>query len=117
VHFASRTDSDEAYVCGQQAVRLAVAGQGGVMVSLQRMANRPYRCTTATVALSAVAGGVRPLPRAFLDAKGTGISEDMRHYAGPLLVGEVPLRMGTDGLPEFARLQRRPIAKKLTPDS
>jgi 6-phosphofructokinase 1 len=114
VHFASRTDSDEAYLCGQEAVRLAVAGHSGVMVSLQRQADRPYRCTTATVPLGEVGRGVKPLPRAYLDADGTGISELMRRYAGPLIMGEVPLRMGIDGLPEFARLQRQPVAKKLS---
>jgi hypothetical protein len=37
----------------------------------------------------------------------------MRRYAGPLLVGEVPVRIGADGLPEFVRFQRRPVPRKL----
>jgi 6-phosphofructokinase 1 len=114
VHFASRTDSDEAYLCGQQAVRVAVAGTSGVMITLERQTDRPYRSSTGTVPLAEVAHGVKRLPRRFLDEAGTGISEQMRRYAGPLILGEVPLRMGTDGLPEFARLQRRPVAKKLS---
>jgi 6-phosphofructokinase 1 len=117
VHFASRTDSDEAYLCGQQAVRLAVVGVAGVMVTLRREADRPYRSSTGQVALGDVGHGVRQLPRDFLDEEGTGISDEMRRYAGPLLLGEVPLRLGLDGLPEFARLQRQPVPKKLNPDS
>jgi ATP-dependent phosphofructokinase / diphosphate-dependent phosphofructokinase len=113
VHFASRTDSDEAYLCGQEAVRLAVAGTTGVMVALERQSDRPYRCTTVTVPLAEVAGGVKRLPREYMDAAGTGISEAMERYARPLILGEVPLRLGLDGLPEFGRFQRRPVSRRL----
>jgi 6-phosphofructokinase 1 len=113
VHFASRTDSDEAYHCGQEAVRQAVAGQSGVMVCLQRAGDRPYRCALGLARLEDVAGGSRRLPREYMDVAGTSITESMRAYAGPLVLGEVPLRMGRDGLPEYARLQRRPVPKKL----
>jgi 6-phosphofructokinase 1 len=115
VHFASRTDSDEAYECGQEAVRQALAGTTGFMITLQRTGDRPYRCVTGLVRLEDVAHGVKRLPREYLDEAGTGISAAMRSYAGPLIVGEVPLRMGLDGLPEFARLQRRPVPRKLPP--
>ena len=36
------------------AATVAVAGTGGVMVTLQRTADRPYRCTPGTVALADV---------------------------------------------------------------
>jgi ATP-dependent phosphofructokinase / diphosphate-dependent phosphofructokinase len=113
VHFASRTDSDEAARCGQEAVRQALQGTTGKMVSLVRVSDRPYRCETGLVPLAEVANGVKPLPREYLDVAGTHISEAMRVYVGPLVLGEVPVRIGADGLPEFARFQRRPIAKKL----
>jgi 6-phosphofructokinase 1 len=115
VHFASRTDSDEAYLCGQEAVRQALAGTTGQMITLKRESDRPYRCATGLARLEDVARGVKRLPREYLDVAGTGISEAMRTYASPLIRGEVPLRMGIDGLPEFARLQRRPVARKLPP--
>ncbi len=113
LHFASRTDSDEAYLCGQEAVRQALAGTTGRMVTLVRASSRPYRCVTGLAALAEVANGVKYLPRDFLDVAGTHITEAMRAYVGPLVLGEVPLRVGADGLPEFARLQRKPVAKKL----
>jgi len=37
----------------------------------------------------------------------------MRRYAGPLIRGEVPIRIDRDGLPEFVRFQRRAVPKKL----
>ena len=45
-HFASKTDNDEAYLCGREAVRQAVAGRSGHMVTLVRESDRPYRCRT-----------------------------------------------------------------------
>ncbi len=113
VHLASRTDSDEAYRCGQEAVRQAVGGQTGVLVSLQRQGDRPYRCALSLTVLEDVAGGIKRLPREYMDVAGTNITESMRAYAGPLVLGEIPLRMGTDGLPEYARLQRRPVPRTL----
>ncbi|HXG08194.1 MAG TPA: 6-phosphofructokinase [Gemmataceae bacterium] len=113
IHFASRTDSDEAYLCGQEAVRRAVAGTTGFMVTLVRESDRPYRCGTGLAPLAEVANGVKYLPRHYMDVAGTQITEAMRQYAGPLIVGEVPIRIGPDGLPEFVRFQRRPVPKKL----
>jgi 6-phosphofructokinase len=113
IHFASRTDSDEAYLCGREAVRQALAGASGHMVTLVRAGDHPYPCGTGLVPLGEVAGGGRRLPREYLDVAGTAITPALRAYAGPLVVGEVALRMGTDGLPEFARLRRRPVPKTL----
>jgi 6-phosphofructokinase 1 len=113
IHFASRTDSDEAYRCGQEAVRQAVAGTTGLMVTLRRESDSPYRCGTGLAPLAEVANGVKRLPREYMDVAGTAITEAMRTYVGPLVRGEVPLRIGADGLPEFARLQRRPVPKQL----
>jgi 6-phosphofructokinase 1 len=113
VHFASRTDSEEAYFCGQEAVRQALAGTSGKMVTLLRENNHPYRCTTGLAPLAEVANGVKKLPRDFMDVAGTQVTEALRAYVRPLVLGEVPLRIGPDGLPVFARLQRRPVPKKL----
>ncbi len=113
MHFASRTDSDEAYMCGQEAVRQALAGTTGQMVTLVRQSDRPYRCGTGLALLAEVANGVKYLPRDFLDVAGTHVTDALRSYVGPLVLGEVPVRVGPDGLPEFARLQRKPVTKKL----
>jgi 6-phosphofructokinase 1 len=113
MHFASKTDSDEAYLCGQMAVRHALEGKSGFMVSLVRESNQPYRCTTGTVELSRVANGEKILPRGYMDEAGTHITDEMRAYTAPLLVGEVPIRMGADGLPEFIRFEKKAVTKKL----
>ena len=115
IHFASQTDSDEAYRSGQEAVRQALAGATGKMVNLVRVSQRPYRCEPGLVNLSEVANGVKHLPRDCMDTAGTGITSAMRDYAGPLIRGEVKIRIGHDGLPVFTRFARKPIARKLPP--
>jgi 6-phosphofructokinase 1 len=113
IHFASRTDSDEAYRCGQEAVRRAVAGTSGFMVSLMRESDQPYRSAVGLAPLAEVANGIKPLPRDYLDVAGTQITAAMRQYASPLVIGEVPIRIGADGLPEFVRFQRQRVPRKL----
>jgi ATP-dependent phosphofructokinase / diphosphate-dependent phosphofructokinase len=115
IHFASRTDSDEAYQSGHEAVRQALAGQTGMMVTLLRKSQQPYQCTLGLAPLADVGKGVKALPREYLDGAGTHISEAMREYVGPLLRGEVPIRLGSDGLPMFSRFQRQAAPRKLPP--
>jgi len=115
IHFASRTDSDEAYRCGQEAVRRALSGATGMVAILTRKSDDPYECVPDLAPLATVANGVKYLPRDFLDTAGTNITDAMRAYAGPLLLGEVPIRVGSDGLPVFSRFARKPVARKLSP--
>ena len=110
IHFASRTDSDEAYKSGLEAVRQALHGATGKMVTLERTSRQPYECGLGLAPLAEVAAGVKVLPREYMDTAGTHISEAMREYVGPLLRGEVPIRLGADGLPMFARFQPQELA-------
>lgn len=113
VHCGSATDNDEAYLCGQAAVQAAVQGTTGKMVALVRESSRPYRCTTSLVDLSEVANGVKRLPREFMDATGTAVTEAFREYALPLIQGDAPIDRDVDGLPRFVRFSRRGVAKRL----
>jgi 6-phosphofructokinase 1 len=115
IHFASRTDSDEAYRSGHEAVRQAFAGATGMMVTLLRTSSRPYVCGFGLAPLAEVASGIKPLPRDYMDSAGTFISEAMREYISPLLRGEVPIRLAADGLPMFSRFLRKPVPRKLSP--
>jgi len=115
MHFASKTDSDEAYLVGRAAVELALGGTSGKMVTLVRESNDPYRVSTGVAALETVANGEQKLPRRYMNDRGNHITEDMRTYATPLLQGEVPVEIGADGLPVYVRLKRTPIEKKVPP--
>ncbi|MFA5864267.1 MAG: 6-phosphofructokinase [Phycisphaerae bacterium] len=113
MHFASLTDVNEAYMCGQAAARAAVEGISGKMVTLIRESDGAnYKCTTGLADLSAVANGEKMLPREFLNERGTGITEAMKRYLSPLLQGQAPIRIGDDGLPIYVRLEKHWLKPK-----
>ena len=104
-HFASKTDADEAYMAGQKAVQLALAGENGKMVTLQRAAGKEYRCETGSAELSAVANGEKYFPKEWISKDGFFVSDDFLEYARPLVQGEVqPLIEG--GLPKYVRFKK-----------
>ena len=123
MHFASLTDVNEAYMCGKAAVKAAMSGINGKMITLVREkgANPPsprlrrtsYKCTTGFAELKDVANGEKKVPREFINEKGNHITEACRKYIGPLIKGEAPITVGKDGLPVYVRLAKKWGEKKL----
>jgi len=113
MHFASLTDVNEAYMCGQMAVKYAMDGVNGKMVTLVREDGPDYKCTTRLAELRDVANGEKKVPREFINDKGNHITDAMRDYVRPLVKGEAPITIGDDGLPVFMRFKRKPLDKKL----
>jgi len=103
MHFASRTDADEAYLAGQTAVRYALTDQNGVMVTLSRVSDTPYQCACGSIPLDRVANAEQKLPLEWITAEHNYVTEDFLRYARPLIEGEVKLPM-VGGLPDYVRL-------------
>jgi 6-phosphofructokinase 1 len=93
---ASAIDLDEAYNCGVEAVKLAGKGESGVMVSIKRISNNPYKIEFGKVPLKEVAVSAKPMPLDYFNAEGNHVSKSFIDYMKPL-VGE---------LPEFVRLEK-----------
>jgi hypothetical protein len=74
------------------------------MVTLERVADEPYRCTTGLVELTKVANLERPLPDEFLSPSGNDVTEAFIRYAAPVLGGP---------LPPYARLAKHPVARRV----
>ena len=115
MHFASKTDRDEAYRCGKQAVKLAAKGQTGWMVTIDRKSTSPYKVKLGKAKLSDVANGEKYLPREYMNEAGNHVTDAMREYAAPLMRGEVKIEVGPDGLPVFMRFARKKLQKKCGP--
>ncbi len=113
MHFASLTDVNEAYMCGQTAVENALNGANGKMVTLIRENGPAYKCTTGLADLSDVANGEKKVPTEYINNTGNGVTAAMLDYVRPLVQGEAPITVGDDGLPVFMRFERKPLAKKL----
>jgi len=113
MHFASKTDVDEAYMAGAAAVQAAMKGISGKMVTLERLNDGgKYACTTGLADLEEVANGEKKVPAEFIDSSGTGVTDAFRQYALPLIAGEAPVEIGPDHLPVYTRLARKPVPKK-----
>ncbi len=89
---AAKLDYKEAYACGKQAVKLALQGNGGVMVTMNRVSktNQPYRTEFGTEPLKNVANHERPMPDHFIAKSGMDVTKAFMNYVTPL-IGELPV--------------------------
>ena len=113
-HCSSKTDSDEAFLAGQAAVKAAIAGETDKCVILVRGETDHYTCETGLAPLGDIANGVKKLPREWINEDGVSMNFQFFRYALPLIQGEVPVAYD-NGLPLFARLEKHRIDKVLPP--
>ncbi|HLP09116.1 MAG TPA: 6-phosphofructokinase [Opitutaceae bacterium] len=111
---ASKTDSDEAFMAGQAAVKAAVAGETDKCVILVRGTTDQYSCETALVPLSEIANGVKHLPKEWINEDGVSMNYQFHRYALPLIQGEVQVPF-ENGLPAFVKLEKVGVDKQLQP--
>ncbi|MBD3305095.1 diphosphate--fructose-6-phosphate 1-phosphotransferase [candidate division KSB3 bacterium] len=104
ISHASPVDLDEAYLVGQMAVKYALEGHNGSMVSLVRTSDTPYACTTGLAPLEKVANAAKPVPRDYINADGNDVTEQFLTYVTPL-VGEMP--------PNYARFTTQGVGRLL----
>ena len=114
-HVASRTDVEQAYAVGEAAVKLALEGKSGVMPTIKRVSNNPYRWEIGETSLGRVANREKMLPKSYISADGFGITPAARRYLSPLIQGEDYPPYGPDGLPKYVRM-KKVLAKKKLPD-
>ncbi|GMU46763.1 MAG: ATP-dependent 6-phosphofructokinase 3 [Porticoccaceae bacterium] len=112
-HIASATDIEQAYAVGRAGVEYALAGKSGVMVTIERGKGREYKWTLGEAPLEKIANVERKVPREFITRDGFGITAAGRAHLAPLIAGEDYPPYGSDGLPAYARLQRRLVPRKL----
>lgn len=111
-HIASATDVEQAYAMGKAAVEFALAGKNAVMPTVVRDSSSPYQWHIGEAALSDVANVEKKMPRDFITEDGFGITAAAKEYFAPLILGEdyPPFK---NGLPDYARLKKQLIGKKL----
>lgn len=103
-HIASLTDIEEAFSAGYAGVQAAAEGKTGVMITLNRVSDEPYKCETATYDIHAIANLEKMVPQEFISEDGSQITEAFLAYLRPLIQGELhPIYK--NGLP--AHLVRR----------
>ncbi len=107
-HIASLTDLKEAYLCGYNALKMALNGNTGIMVAMKRIDN--YNIDYVPVKLVDVANFVKKVPLEYIDTINANIHDSFIEYALPLIQGEPTIRY-ENGFPKFAKLNKIIIKK------
>ena len=115
-HYASATDSNNAYACGVAAVKAAVDGQSGFMVKIVRNSNGngSIKWETGLQDLADIANVEHFIPRDWISEDGFLPNEKFMQYARPLIEGEVKFPI-EGGLPKFVTFDKTRIDKTLPP--
>jgi len=111
-HCGSQTDNDEAYLCGQAAVRAAVANESGKMVILVRGDGDHYTCDTGLASFADVTTGPKPFPPTWINEDGLSLNFQYTKYALPLIQGEVKVPF-ENGVPKFVSFNRTQVSRRL----
>ncbi|MDN7132519.1 6-phosphofructokinase [Halomonas sp. MC140] len=111
-HLASKTDVEQAYAVGYEAVTLALAGKNAMMPAIRRISQNPYQWDVISAPLSQVANQEKFMPRNFISDNGFGITQACRDYLSPLIQGE-DFPPFENGLPKVAKLKLAKAERKL----
>ena len=108
---ASVVDSGEALMAGQAAVRRAVDGMNGFMITISRHLdpNKPYSSLIGMVRLSLGSQSEKVVPEAFINEAGNFVTEAFENYAIPLIGGKLPATLKPDPIGEDVRLEPIPV--------
>lgn len=99
-HMSSVTDIGEAFRLGRHAVKIALEGKTGVMVTAVRRDNDPYSVDMGETDVRNVAGLVKHVPREWINERGNDVTQEFIDYAYPLILGE-PVVKYERGIPDY----------------
>lgn len=85
INYISSVDQKEAYLVGKMALRSAVKGNSGVMMTLERERGKKYRCKVGAVPLENVAIAEKLLPSDYINSDGNYVTEAFLEYCQPLV--------------------------------
>ncbi len=85
MHCASGIDLKEAFRVGKMALKYAVRGETGKMVSIKRQSNSPYEVSYVLVDADKVANHVRYFPTEWINEEGNFVTDEAYSYFEPLI--------------------------------
>lgn len=100
---ASKTDLDEAFSLGENAFDLALKGETGIMLTIQRDSQSPYVSSISYTDVANIANKEKQIPREWINERGNDVTEEMLAYLRPLIHGE-PTLIYEDGLPVYMNI-------------
>ncbi|MBO7288792.1 MAG: 6-phosphofructokinase [Clostridia bacterium] len=101
-HITSKTDVEDAFTCGVEAVKAAAKGESGKMVCMIRKSDEPYEISFECKDINTIANGEKMVPQEFITPEGTDVTDAFVKYALPLIMGENDIKY-KDGIPAFIK--------------
>ncbi len=98
-HLSSKRDITEAERIGGAAVKAALDGISGVMMTFYRVANQPYNTRIDYVDVREVANRVKYFPNEWIAENGHDVTQEAIDYCLPLILGEQNIRI-KNGIPQ-----------------
>lgn len=110
-HLLSATDVAQAKALGEAAVCAASQGKNGLMMTIKRTSNAPYKWETSQISLSEVANIERTLPDSFISQDGMHITSACKTHLRPYIMGECapPYR---NGIPDYPLFDKRLVTPR-----
>ena len=99
-HLASETDIDESICLGKNGVKLAMEGRSGVMSTIIRDCEKPYKVHYDGADISMIANKEKTVPLEWISEDGTDVNDKMEMYLRPLIQGEKKVNY-VNGIPEY----------------
>lgn len=97
-HISSKVDISEAFQVGGAAVKAAFDGESGKMITLNRLSDDPYQCTTDMFDVDKIANQEKLVPLDWITQDRLGVTKEFVNYVRPLVQSEMTPIM-VDGLP------------------
>ena len=99
-HIASKTDLDESFKTGEEAFLKAIEGNTGMMVTIKRISDNPYKTEFSLFDISKIANAEKCVPDDYINADGNDVTEKMITYLTPLIQGENDV-IYENGVPKY----------------
>ena len=97
---SSLTDINEADLAGRTAVKCALEGVTGKMITFKRADGEEYSLEYGLVDVCDVCNKEKPFPTEWITGNNNDISPEFANYALPLMIG-VPEHVFEDGVPKY----------------
>ena len=101
-HLLSATDIEESLRTGEGAVMAAAQGVSGEMMTIDRVADEPYRTEIGHKPVAAIANQVRHVDAAYINDAHNNVTDACCRYLAPIIEGEILLPYA-GGVPKFYR--------------
>lgn len=102
-HILSKTDIEESKLLGMKACESVICGKSGVMSTIERLSNNPYKTQLSIIDISKVANFEKKVPLYMINEQQNNVTQDMIDYLKPLIQGEVYIKY-QNGVPKHTVL-------------